>query len=166
MPNGRLRATCITGINSCAGNAEVLVGVHFWRSASGAGTGDSPRVDAVHEHHQGGRCWFYSTELTGARGWVFTIPGTASLGGLLQLGALEEAMAAPSAGHSAARFLVFLANATAKARVAWPGHSAVRFFDLCFLVSLRLRQMRTSPRNMCLCSGHERVAESSSRPGV
>jgi hypothetical protein len=109
MPNGRLRATCITGINSCAGNAEVLVGVHFWRSASGAGTGDSPRVDAVHEHHQGGRCWFYSTELTGARGWVFTIPGTASLGGLLQLGALEEAMAAPSAGHSAARFLVFLA---------------------------------------------------------
>ena len=29
--------------------------------------------------------------------------------GFLQLGALEEAMAAPSAGHSAARFLVFLA---------------------------------------------------------
>ena len=27
-------------------------------------------------------------------------------------------------------------NAAAKARVAWPGHSAVRFFDLCFLVSL------------------------------
>ena len=55
-------------------------------SLRGRGTGDSPRVDAAHEHHQGGRCWFYSTELTGARGSVFTIPGTASLGGCSNLG--------------------------------------------------------------------------------
>ena len=47
-------------------------------------------------------------------------------------------MAAPGVGHSTARFLVFLA---VECSSQGPGclartHSAVRFFDLCFLVSL------------------------------
>ena len=95
----------------CCGVYEILATSNEISSATSDGNesyGYWIRTNAQNnEHHQGGRCWLYYVELTGARGWVFEIPWTTNLGGLLHFGALEAAMAAPGVGHSAARFIVF-----------------------------------------------------------